>query len=143
MYHPKAVSNHHPIDWTSRTMEIAIQTARRGAADAREAAARTMTATGRFASRMVYTTCYTAAYGVVYPTVLLARSIPANNAAAQGLIDGAHAAHQKVVELCDSAPETRRATSVHRSSRRTQTKPSVSTVSPPARPARKPMRGGS
>ena len=30
--------------------------------------------------------------------------LPANNAAAQGLIDGAYAAHrQKVEELCDSA----------------------------------------
>ena len=131
MSHPQAISNHDPIDATTRTMKLAMQAARRGAADAREAVARTWPATGRFVSRLVYTTCYAAAYGVVFPTVLLARSVPANNAAAQGLIDGTAAARQKVEELCEKAPENGRPGSVHRSSRRTETKPSVATVSPP------------
>ena len=143
MSHPQAISNHDPIDSTTRTMELAMQAARRGAADACEAAARTWTATGPFVSRLVYTTCYITAYGVVFPTVLLARSVPANNAAAQGVIDGAHAAHQKVEGLCDSAAAARRPISVHRPSRRSEAKRAVSTVSAPARPARKRVRQGS
>jgi hypothetical protein len=143
MSHPQAISNHDPIDPTTRTVKLAMQAARRGVADARDAAARTWPATGRFVSRLVYTTSYATAYGVVFPTVLLARSLPAKSAAAQGLFDGAAAAHQKVEELCDSAPENGRPTSVHRPSRRTETKPSVSTESPPARPARKTVRRGS
>ena len=63
------------------------------------AAARTWTATGLFVSRFVYTTCYTISYGVVFPSVLLARAVPVNNAAVRGLIEGAQAARHKVDEL--------------------------------------------
>ena len=109
-----------------------MQAARRGTADAREAEAWTWTETGHFVSRLLYTTSYTAAYRVVFPAVLLRRFIPVNNAAVQGLIDGVHAARQKVEELHDSAPASRRPTSVHRPSRTTETKRSVSSLSPPA-----------
>jgi hypothetical protein len=143
MSHPQAISNHDPIDATTRTVKLAMQAARRGAADAREAVGRTWPATGRFVSRLVYTTCYATAYGVVFPTLLLARSVPPNSAAAKGLNDGAAAAHQKVEALCEKAPENGRATSVHRPSRRAETKPSGSAESPPARRARKTVRRGS
>ena len=53
----------------------------------------------RFVSRFVYTTCYTVSYGVVFPSVLLARSIPKNNPIVHGLIDGAHAATDMVEEM--------------------------------------------
>ena len=69
-------------------MELAMQAARHGAGEAHEAVTRTWPASRAFVSRLVYTSCYAAAYGVVFPTVLLARSVPANNGAAQGLIDG-------------------------------------------------------
>ncbi len=143
MSHSQAISNHDRTDATTRTVKLALQAARRGAADAREAAARIWPATGSFVSRLVYTTCYATAYGVVFPTILLARSVPANNAAAQGLIDGTAAARQKVEGLCGSAAATRRPISVHRPSRRSETKPAVATVSPPARAARKRVRQGS
>jgi hypothetical protein len=143
MSHPQAISNHDPIDATTRTVKLAMQAARRGAADAREAAARIWPATGSFVSRLVYTTCCATAYGVVFPTILLARSVPANNAASQGLIDGTAAARQKVEEVCEKATENGRPASVHRSARRTETKPSVATVSPPARRARKTVIRGS
>ena len=68
-------------------------------ADARIAAARTLTATGLFVSRFVYNTCYIISYGVVFPSVLLARAVPVNNAAVRGLIEGAQAARHKVDEL--------------------------------------------
>ena len=130
MSHSQPISSHDPIESTTRTLVLAMQAARRGAAEAREAAARTWRATGPFVSRLLYATSYTTAYGVVFPTVLLGRSIPANNAAVQGLIDGVHAAQRKVEELSGSAPASRRPTSVHRPSRTTETKRSVSSVSP-------------
>ena len=67
------------------------------------AAARTWTATGFFVSRFVYKTCYIISYGVVFPSVLLARAVPVNNVAVRGLIEGAQAARHKVAELHHSA----------------------------------------
>lgn len=98
--------SHDSIASPTGTLEIAAQAAQRGAADAREAAARTWTATGRFVNRFVYTTCYTLSYGVVFPSVLLARSIPVDNAAVRGLIEGAQAARQRAEELCAPALES-------------------------------------
>jgi hypothetical protein len=80
--------------------------ARDGAADAREAAVRTWAAASLFTSRFVYTTCYTISYGVVFPATLLALSIPKDNAAVKGLIDGAHAAIRKVDEIQGTAIES-------------------------------------
>src|SRR5689334_6426034 len=80
-------------------LELVRRGARDGATDAREAADRAWAATSLFVSRFVYTTCYTVSYGVVFPSVLLAHSIPRNNAAVRGLIDGAQAAILKVDEL--------------------------------------------
>lgn len=139
MSHPEAISSH---DSTTRTLVLAMQAARRGAADVREAAARTCKATGPFVSRLLYTTCYTTAYGVAFPAVFLSRSIPVNNAAVQGLIDGVHAAQQKVKELSDSAHASRRPASMRRPSRQTETKPSASSASQPARRARTPAKRG-
>ncbi len=65
-------------------------------AEARDAANRTWDASSRFASRFIYTTCYTVSYGVVFPSVLLARALPRDNAAVRGMVDGAHAAIQRV-----------------------------------------------
>jgi hypothetical protein len=45
-----------------------------------------------FVSRLVYTSSYAISYGVVFPSVLLARSIPKNNPIVHGLVDGAHGA---------------------------------------------------
>jgi hypothetical protein len=49
-----------------------------------------------FLSWILYQSCYSISYGVVFPSVLLARSIPKDNAAVNGLIDGAHAAMDMV-----------------------------------------------
>jgi hypothetical protein len=38
-------------------------------------------------------------YGVVFPSVLLAHSIPCNNAAVRGLVEGAQAALEKVDQI--------------------------------------------
>lgn len=52
----------------------------------------------RSCSRLTYATCYRVAYGVVYATVFLAKSIPQNNPIVQGLVDGGRAAVQAVNE---------------------------------------------
>ena len=92
-------ANSRPNTSVTGTLEVVKRAALDGAADAREAAARTWAATGRFLSRFVYTTCYTISYGVVFPTVLLARSIPKDNPIVHGLVDGAHAAVDMVEEM--------------------------------------------
>ena len=101
--------NHASVPSATGTLSLVKGAARDGAADARAAAERTWAATSLFMSRLVYTTCYTLSYGVVFPAIYLAHSIPRNNAAVQGLIDGAQAAIHKVEELSDSASEPSRA----------------------------------
>ena len=98
MSDPQAISS-QVIESATGTLDLAVQAAQRGAADAREAAARTWTAAGQFVNRLVYCTCYSTSYGMVFPAVLLARCIPVNNPAVRGLIDGADAARLKVDEI--------------------------------------------
>jgi hypothetical protein len=88
-----------PAGSSASALDLVTQAARDGAADARLAADRMWEATGRFTARLVYTTCYTASYGVVFPAMLLARAIPRNNEAVRGLIDGAQAAILKVDQI--------------------------------------------
>ena len=99
MSDPQAISSHDPIESTAGTLELVAQPSQRGATDARFSAARTWTATGLFVSRFVYNTCYIISYGVVFPSVLLARAVPVNNAAVRGLIEGTQAARHMVDEL--------------------------------------------
>jgi hypothetical protein len=95
----QATSSPGPTESTAGTLALAKQAARQGAADASEAAARTLAAAGQFVNRLVYSTCYSTSYGIVFPAVLLARCVPVNNAAVRGLIDGADAARRRVDEV--------------------------------------------
>jgi hypothetical protein len=88
-----------PLGSAANALELVRQVTREGAADAREVAMRTWDATSRFTSRFAFTTCYTFSYGVVFPTVYLARSIPRNNAVVQGFVDGAQDAIHRVDQL--------------------------------------------
>ena len=81
------------------TLDTISRAARDGAADAREMANRVWTSTSLFLCRFVYTTSYTISYGVVFPATLIARSVPKDNAAVRGLIDGARAATDKVHQM--------------------------------------------
>ena len=78
------------------TLSTISRAARDGAADAKEMATRVWASTSLFVCRFVYTTSYTISYGVVFPATLIAKSIPADNAAVRGLMDGARAAKEKV-----------------------------------------------
>jgi hypothetical protein len=88
-----------PFHTVSGALDTAVQAARDGAADARAAVDRVLPAASRFVSRFVYTTCYTFSYGVVFPTILIAKSIPADNPIVSGFVDGARAAVDRVAEL--------------------------------------------
>ena len=61
-------------------------------ADAKVTVEKALPAAGRFLNRFVYTTSYTFSYGIVFPAMLIAKSIPSNNAMVHGLVDGARAA---------------------------------------------------
>ena len=66
-----------PLKSVADALETAVQAARDGAADARSAVDKAIPAASRFLARFVYTTSYTFSYGVVFPAVLIAKSIPA------------------------------------------------------------------
>ena len=90
------VSSGDPLRSVADALETAVQAAKDGAADARSAVEKALPAASRFLSRFVYTTSYTFSYGVVFPAVLIAKSIPSNNAVVHGFIDGARAASDTV-----------------------------------------------
>ncbi len=88
-----------PLKTVADAMEHAVKAAREGASDARAKVDQALPAMNRFASRFVYTACYTISYGVVFPTILVARSVPKDNPIVHGLVDGAHAAVDMVEEM--------------------------------------------
>jgi hypothetical protein len=88
-----------PLKTVADALDTAVRAAKDGAADAKATAGKMLPAAGRFLSRFVYTTSYTLSYGVVFPAVLLAKSIPPNNAVVHGLVDGAQAANDLVVQM--------------------------------------------
>ncbi len=85
--------------------ELIKQGARSGAVDARAAAERAWASSGVFVRRFVYTAGYTVSYGVVFSAAFVARSIPRENAAVRGLVDGARAAREKVDTVIGSHAE--------------------------------------
>ncbi len=88
-----------PLKSVADALETAVQAAKDGAADAKATVEKALPAASQFVSRFVYTTCYTFSYGVVFPTVLIAKSIPTNNAVVNGFVDGARAASDMVDQL--------------------------------------------
>ncbi len=93
MTDPAAASN--SLAAGSSSMDLVLSAARAGAADASEAAARVWSRTSLLVSRTLYVAAYGISFGVVFPAALLARSVPHDNAAVRGLIEGAHAATQR------------------------------------------------
>jgi hypothetical protein len=92
-------SSGDPLKSVADALETAVQAAKDGAADARVTVEKALPAVSRFVTRFVYTTSYTLSYGIVFPTVLIARSVPTNNAIVNGLVDGARAAVEMVDQL--------------------------------------------
>jgi hypothetical protein len=88
-----------PLKTVAAALDTAVKAAKDGAADARATAGKAIPAAGRFLSRFVYTTSYTFSYGIVFPAVLIAKSVPANNALVHGFVDGARAASDTVDQM--------------------------------------------
>jgi hypothetical protein len=88
-----------PLSAVADAMQSAASSVTEGAAAAKSAASKALPTVGLFANRLVYTTCYTVSYGVVFPLALVALSVPQNNALVHGLVDGSRAARGKVDEI--------------------------------------------
>lgn len=85
-----------PLRSAADAMALALQAAKDGAADAQERVTEMMPAIGGFLSRLTYTTCYAVSYGVVFPSLMIARAVPKENAIVNGLVDGARAARDAI-----------------------------------------------
>lgn len=94
-----AKSSHDPLKTVADALDTAVKAAKDGTADARVTAGKLLPAAGRFLSRFVYTSSYTVSYGVVFPAVLLAKSIPTDNAIVHGFVDGAQAANNMAIQM--------------------------------------------
>jgi len=88
-----------PLRTAADAMALAAQAAKDGAADAQARVSEAMPAINRFFSRLTYTSFYSIAYGVVFPTMLLVRAIPQDNAIVHGMIDGGAAARDAVAKM--------------------------------------------
>ncbi len=91
--------SHDPLKTVADALEKAVQTASDTAADARATMEQALPGATTFLAKWVYNTCYGISYGVVFPTILIAKSIPADNALVHGLVDGAKAAIDAVDEM--------------------------------------------
>jgi hypothetical protein len=87
-----------PLRTAADAMALAVQAARDGASDAQAKVEELMPAIGGFLSRLTYTTCYAVSYGVVFPTLLVVRAVPKDNAVVHGLVDGALAARDALAD---------------------------------------------
>lgn len=85
-----------PLRSAADAMALALQAAKDGAADAQHRVNEALPAIGGFVSRLTYTTCYAVSYGVVFPSLLIARAVPKENAIVHGIVDGARAARDAV-----------------------------------------------
>jgi hypothetical protein len=83
-----------PIRSAADAMALALQAAKDGAVDAQARVSEMMPAIGGFVSRLTYTTCYAVSYGVVFPTLMVVRTLPKDNAIVHGFVDGARAARE-------------------------------------------------
>lgn len=91
--------NPDPLKAVADAMEAAVEAAKEGVADARESAEKALPVASGMMAKFAYNACYALSYGVVFPSVLLARSVPQDNALVHGLIDGARAAMDMVDEM--------------------------------------------
>jgi hypothetical protein len=85
-----------PLRSVAEAMSLAVQAVKEGSSDAQARVSEMMPAVGGFLSRLTYTTCYTVSYGVVFPTLLLVRALPKENAVVHGFVDGARAARDSI-----------------------------------------------
>jgi hypothetical protein len=88
-----------PLRAVADALDAAVKGTKEGIAEAQASAADAFPAASQILSRTVYKTFYSISFGVVFPSLLIARSIPKNNAVVHGLVDGARAAIDLVDEM--------------------------------------------
>ena len=88
-----------PLKVVADALDTAVQATKDGVEKAQGDGRRCAPAAGEFLSQAAYKTCYGLAFGVVFPTMLIVRSIPKNNAIVHGFVNGAHAAIDSVNEM--------------------------------------------
>ena len=81
-----------PMKTVADALEKAAQAASDTAVSAQVSVQETLPAVNRFMAKLVYRTCYSISYGVVFPAVWVAKSVPSDNAFVTGLSEGAKAA---------------------------------------------------
>ncbi len=79
----------------ANALDDAVVAAKNGRADSHPRTHTYCHDTGTLA-HLVFSSSYALSYGIAFPFIMIAASVPANNAAAQGLADGARAARSKV-----------------------------------------------
>ena len=104
---PVEVGTSNPFKMVADAMEHAVKAVKEDALVARSRVDQALPAFNRFVSRFVYTTCYTISYGVVFPTALVARSVPKNNPIVHGLLDGVHTAIDMVERVAEAELEAK------------------------------------
>jgi hypothetical protein len=92
-------SSRDPLKDLADALDAAITGVKNRTVDANASGESLLSGGGQFLSRVLYKTSYALCYGVAFPAVLLATSVPANNAIVHGFIDGAHAANNRVVAI--------------------------------------------
>jgi hypothetical protein len=92
-----------PLKAVADALDTAVQATKDGVEKARETATSAMPAASEFLSQAAYKACYGISFGVVFPAMLLVRAIPKDNAAVHGLIDGAQAARDLLMEMKDKS----------------------------------------
>jgi hypothetical protein len=85
-----------PLKSVADNLETAFQAVKDGSTDATAVAEKAIPAATRIVARLVYTTSYALTFGVVFPSMMIAKSISADNAIIRGITDGAHDAIAKI-----------------------------------------------
>lgn len=97
---------HDPLKNVADAMEAAVQSAKEGIASAGATVSEAAPAATKLLSNLLYNTCYGLSYGVVFPSMLVARSIPKNNPVVLGFVDGARAAMDTVDDMKGKSVES-------------------------------------
>lgn len=92
-----------PLQSVADALDAAVHAARGGAEAAQSAATDAFPVVGGILSSMTYKACYGLAYGVVFPTMLVVKAVPKENAVVHGFVDGARAAIDMVDEMRSGA----------------------------------------
>ena len=94
-----ATTNSDPLKAVADALDAAAKAASESVEGAKSTIAGAVPEVEKQASRLIYNACYFLSYGVVFPTALLVRAVPKDNAIVHGFVDGASAAFDMVSDM--------------------------------------------